>query len=119
MDEIWIHGEPGKDARIILVTQYGVPIIKKIGEATKAQTALKAIITALEFIKTDEKREKIIIFTDSDLVYGQLIKGWPITSNASLSWKAKKLFKKNKDMVILRMIDKKDNLAMKKITCEI
>ena len=119
MEKIWVYGQDGEtDASVVLMTGSGVPLIKKIGQATKAQAELQAIITAFECIKIDGN-EKTMIFTDSALVYGRLTKGWPITSNTSLSWKAKKLFKKVKKVVILRQIDEKENLAMKVITRKI
>lgn len=119
MERIWVYGKDGiTDARIVLMSEYGVPIIKEIGQATKAQAELQAVITAFEYIKMGQEHEteKTIIFTDSALVYGRLMKGWPITSNLSLSWRAKKLFKKVKKAVTLKYIDEKENLAMKVIT---
>ena len=120
MERIWIHSTDGKDAKVILVTETGITIVNDIGESTKARAEIKAIIMALEYLKSErDDDEKKILYTDSDIVFGQLIKGWKITSNASLSWKAKKLFRKAKRNILLKHIDKKDNLAMKVITREI
>jgi ribonuclease HI len=120
MEKIWIYGKDGTtDACVVLVTRAGVPVIKELGRATKAQAELQAAIAAFECIGVDKDKEKTMIYTDSDIVYGRLTKGWPITSNVSLSWKAKKLFKKVKKLVVLRHIDESENLAMKIITRKI
>lgn len=109
MSVIYIDGSGfnGTKSRYAIAFENGNTIIEEIKEKkTNNQMEYAALIRALE-----ECSEGDHIYTDSQLLVGQVVKGWKCTKQHlfPLMMKAKKLVEEKK--VKLRWVNRKDNLA--------
>jgi len=109
IDAIWVSGEKGEPAKIVLVLGNGLKVETQIDKATQSQADLHAIIHAFELIKAEPR--KCIIYTDSNIIHGQLIKKWPIRQNMHLSLQALNLFKMLESIIQIRLVRKEQNRA--------
>ena len=108
---IWILAKKGENAEAIFALPNGIKIQKNIGKATQAQADHLAMQEALDI--ASKEKGKIIIYTESALLEGQLIKKWQIKANRKLAYATKKKFKGIRDKVNVYKINKKENLARK------
>jgi ribonuclease HI len=106
---IWIFAKKGEDADAVFVFQNGIKISKKIGKATKTQADYKAMHEAMDMAA--KEKGKMILYTESALIVGQLYKKWKIKANKDLARKTKKKFNGLKDKLEIRLIDEKYNMA--------
>ena len=113
-DEIFIDGgcrpNPGTMTIAIVVDKYddtgNSDIVKKVGKGTSNRAEYIALITALKMV---QEKENVVIFTDSQLIYGQMTKNWRVKKNKDLYKKAKLLF--NSDTMKIVQIPREENRA--------
>lgn len=122
---IYIDGEcrpnPGKGRSVVVVEDKKEGLIKlskKLEEVTNNIAEYQAFILAIEYLKKNVMNAlsdgKVIIYTDSKLIWGQLIKGWNVKSNKELVNEAKKLFNDVREVGInleVRWIPREKNIA--------
>lgn len=106
---IWIFANGGENADAVFVFQNGIKISKKIGKATQTQADYAAMQEAMDLAA--KEKGKIILYTESALIVGQMYKKWKIKANEALARKTKKKFKGLKDKIELRLINKNNNIA--------
>lgn len=107
--KIYIDGSGfnGRESKYAVVFEDGKIIKEKFTEKrTNNEMEYEALIRALQFAEKGD-----IIYTDSQLVVGQVMKGWRITKEHlfPLAMKAKKL--RNEKHIPIIWIPRKENLA--------
>lgn len=108
---IWVFAKKGNDAKIYIALSNGIRICKKIGKATQAQADYMAMKEAMELSLT--VKGKTDMYIESDLIYGELVKGWEIKNNEDLARETKKRFKNLIEKITLHKIKKEENFARK------
>jgi ribonuclease HI len=106
---IWVYAKEGKDAEIILVMPNGLTYRKPIGNATQTQADHLACQEALKLAMHEEGRTKI--YTESNVIIGQLIKRWNIKSNKKMANKTRQIYNNMKNKVYILGTSKEKNKA--------
>lgn len=110
MAKIWVDGAgalfEGQKASIAFVSEDGAENIKELGRMTNNEAEYLAVIEAL---KTFPKG--CTIYSDSQLVVGQLTKGWKVKSKNLLPYFKEAMNLMSEKQATLVWIPRKDNRA--------
>ena len=111
--KIWVDGGganlEGQRAKIAVVFEDGKKIVRKLGKLTNNSAEYTALLEALYHPESSKSK----IFTDSQLLVGQLTKGWKVNKKhlMPLHEEAKRLLKEKE--CELAWVRREENLAGK------